>query len=621
MEKASPRSSPSNLVAASARLESKVEMVYSLLNMLGKQEPVDASDKLLTMSQSPENCITMRQSGCLPLLIQFIHGDLVSGLEPNERARKICYQALRNVVQCGGSPDQEKRSRREGMVLNHLEDIRHYADTLRDELNSGKVLNDSMERHPYTAMATLMKLSFDEEHRTTMATLGGLQAVAELIQIDEAVHGCQVSSEFCVTLRRYALMTLTNLTFGDSGNKALLCSSRKFMKSLVNQLSADCSDLVQVSASLLRNLSWQAGPASKAVLREAGAVTALSLAVLSITKESALRTSLSALWNLSAHSSPNKAEICSVDGFLPKLLSFLTYESPSNTLTVAENAGGILKNVSSHIASRQDLRQVLRDAGCFQILLSHLQSPSLALVSNACGALWNLSASSLQRWHAGKPSSVGGGLPPSGRLMARKHRALMSELAQTAEVCENLDSNHPVTSPTSEDNSEHSSDVSNDLSHRGGQRIGGSTASLPQRNLPPSNHPLGPAHSMLRSESRESITSTRSEGYRWNGQPNFRPDLLRFQALNLSNSAEGFGESSALSQCPSTGGPPSIASPSSSDFASKVSLLTQYFSSRLSLHPSPFAPRYDSPTPPPFTPHAPPGGAPSLGEEQEQPID
>ena len=59
------------------------------------------------------------------------------------------------------------------------------------------------------------------------------------------MHGSSGASELCISLRRYALMTLTNLTFGDAGNKTLLCSSRRFMASVVNQLSADCVDLVQ----------------------------------------------------------------------------------------------------------------------------------------------------------------------------------------------------------------------------------------------------------------------------------------------------------------------------------------------------------------------------------------
>lgn len=47
---------------------------------------------------------------------------------------------------------------------------------------------------------------------------GGLQAVAELLQVDCEMFGLS-SDHYSVTLRRYAGMALTNLTFGDVANK------------------------------------------------------------------------------------------------------------------------------------------------------------------------------------------------------------------------------------------------------------------------------------------------------------------------------------------------------------------------------------------------------------------
>lgn len=51
-------------------------------------------------------------------------------------------------------------------------------------------------------------------------------------------------------MRRYACMALTNLTFGDSGNKALLCSYREFMRALVIQLQSPSDELRQVFNTL-----------------------------------------------------------------------------------------------------------------------------------------------------------------------------------------------------------------------------------------------------------------------------------------------------------------------------------------------------------------------------------
>lgn len=108
--------------------------------------------------------------------------------------------------------------------------------------------------------------------------------------------------------------------------------------------------------------------------------------------ESTIKALLSALWNLSAHCSTNKAELCAVDGALTFLVEMLTYEGPSKTLTIIENAGGILSNISSHIAVNESYRVILRQRNCLGILLQQLSSESLTIVSNACGTLWNLSA-------------------------------------------------------------------------------------------------------------------------------------------------------------------------------------------------------------------------------------
>lgn len=314
---------------------------------------------------------------------------------------------------------------------------------------------------------------------------GGLQAIAELLQLDHDANG-NTTEQYNITMRRYACMALTNLTFGDGTNKALLCSMKTCMRALVAQLQSPNEDLRQVAASVLRNLSWRADLASKKILREVGAVTALMQASMEVGKESTLKSILSALWNLSAHCSENKADICAVNGALGFLVTTLTYKSPSKTLAIIENGGGILRNISSHIAVREEYRKILREHGCLQILLKHLRSPSLTIVSNACGTLWNLSArcpedqkalwelgavsmlrnlvhskhkmismgsaAALKNLLAAKPSmmSLDGDRHKQSNmptLHVRKQRALEEELDQTlAETCDNVES--PSGSPT-----------------------------------------------------------------------------------------------------------------------------------------------------------------------------
>lgn len=384
-----------------SHLGTKVEMVYSLLSMLGTHDKDDMSRTLLAMSSSQDSCIAMRQSGCLPLLIQLLHGNdkdsvLLGNSRGSKEARARASAALHNIIH--SQPD-DKRGRREIRVLHLLEQIRVYCETCWEwqESHERGVDQDKnpmpspVDHQICPAVCVLMKLSFDEEHRHAMNELGGLQAIGELLQVDCEIYGL-TSDHYSVTLRRYAGMALTNLTFGDVANKATLCSMKGCMRAMVAQLKSESEDLQQVIASVLRNLSWRADVNSKKTLREVGSVRALMECALEVQKESTLKSVLSALWNLSAHCTENKADICAVDGALAFLVTTLTYRSQTNTLAIIESGGGILRNVSSLIATNEDHRQILRENSCLQTLLQHLKSHSLTIVSNACGTLWNLSA-------------------------------------------------------------------------------------------------------------------------------------------------------------------------------------------------------------------------------------
>ncbi|KAG8178548.1 hypothetical protein JTE90_015918 [Oedothorax gibbosus] len=472
------------------------ELIASLLSKVRSQNRVEASKILLTMSNTPENCVAMRQCGCLPMLIRLLHGapeegpggpsnNLHHARRVGAEVRARAGRALRNVVM--SQPD-DKRGRREARVLKLLEQIREYSELLRNEESADDNRKGRCEDQSIgPSIAALMKLSFDEDHRYAMCQLGGLQAIADLLQADHEAHGCGGE---CAGMRRYSGMALTNLTFGDGANKALLCSMRPFMEALVAQLRSPSEDLRQVTASVLRNLSWRADASSKRILRDVGAVPLLVVAAMEASKESTLKSILSALWNLSAHCSANKADICAVEGALAFLVSTLTYRSKSRTLAIVENGGGILRNVSSHVAIQNEYRAILRRHNCLQILLQHLKSPSLTVVSNACGTLWNLSARNAadQRalWEMGavgmlkklinskhkmismgssaalknllsaRPPGVALGLCVHGdnyrcddetpSLMVRKQKALSQEIDQNlSETYDNTDS--PKTSP------------------------------------------------------------------------------------------------------------------------------------------------------------------------------
>ncbi|XP_060525478.1 adenomatous polyposis coli protein-like isoform X2 [Cylas formicarius] len=470
---------------SSQQLEAKMDVVHGLLAMLGSQEHVDMGETLLALSACPESCLAMRQSGCIPLLVQLVQSD------KDEDTRKKAAQALHNLV--NSQPD-EKIRKRESRILKLLEHARAYVEALNanvkfESCSWSASSSDDGDRHPVQTVAHLMKLSFDEGHRQAICQLGGIHSIATLIEAEHAAHGSVSVEHHCVLMRRYACMALTNLTFGDSGNKALLCSFRDFMRALVVQLMSPSDELRQVTASVLRNLSWRADATSKEILREVGSVSGLMKAAMLDNKENTLKSILSALWNLSAHCTENKSEICAVDGALGFLVTMLTYKTPSKSLAVVENAGGILRNVSSQIAVRDDHRETLRAHGCLRVLLDQLKSPSLTIVSNACGTLWNLSAKCSQDqealWEMGAPAMLRSlnhskhkmiamgssaalknlltcrpqqtiptradstalalNLPELPTLGARKQKALLQDLDHTlSETYDNLDKESPV---------------------------------------------------------------------------------------------------------------------------------------------------------------------------------
>ncbi|XP_039623052.1 adenomatous polyposis coli protein 2 [Polypterus senegalus] len=426
---------------ATSESGNKVEMVFWLLSMLATRDREEMSRTLLAMSSSQESCLAMRKSGCMPLLVQILH-DGPAGGEAAGRctrdSRSRASAALHNIVY--SQPD-EGQARREMRVLHILEQIRAHCesgwDWLEGQHKGTTDPPDPIEPQICQAMCAIMKLSFEEEYRRAMNELGGLQAVAELLELDHEMHSLN-NDPLNVALRRYAGMALTNLTFGDVVNKATLCSKKSCLQAVVAQLASDSEELHQVVSSILRNLSWRADINSKKILRDVGCVSGLMTCVLRASKESTLKSLLSALWNLSAHSTENKVAICSVEGALAFLVSTLTYKCQSNSLAIIESGGGILRNVSSLVATREDYRQILRDHNCLQTLLQHLRSHSLTIVSNACGTLWNLSARSPQDqellWDLGAVSML-------RNLINSKHKMIAMG---SAAALRNLLTNRPL---------------------------------------------------------------------------------------------------------------------------------------------------------------------------------
>lgn len=119
----------------------QVEVVFWLLSMLATRDQEDTARTLLAMSSSPESCVAMRRSGCLPLLLQILHGteagaggrNGTAGVPGAKDARMRANAALHNIV--FSQPDQGL-ARKEMRVLHVLEQIRAYCETCWDWLQA-----------------------------------------------------------------------------------------------------------------------------------------------------------------------------------------------------------------------------------------------------------------------------------------------------------------------------------------------------------------------------------------------------------------------------------------------------------------------------------------------------
>ncbi|CAH8448061.1 unnamed protein product [Dicrocoelium dendriticum] len=281
---------------------------------------------------------------------------------------------------------------------------------------------------PVAEVAALVRLSFYPEHRTAICALGGVHVLIALLRVEQAVctdaglfpaaMNCPDKSdstfdcpksvdqsaehllETSISLRRYICMALTNLTFGVAANKALLCRRIANLEALLAQLRSGNEELKQVSASVLRNLCWRTDSRSKASLRRVDAPRRLTIAAMTARRDSTLRTTLSALWNLSAHCSHNKRAVCSSqlhqNNCYPVLVDLLR-NPPS--LTVIVNACGTLWNMTtSPHCPTSDLVLLCR-LGVVDLLHQLVRSPHELVRNSSAAVLRNLV-------HAPAPSSV-----------------------------------------------------------------------------------------------------------------------------------------------------------------------------------------------------------------------
>ena len=168
-------------------------------------------------------------------------------------------RALHNIVH---SSTNDRHGKREVRVLRLLEIIREHTDQVvqeeREAFETGISIHQLRPEHGTgSAVAAIMKLSFDEEHKITICELGGLQSICELLAVDHRVNK-DTNDQATIALRKYVGMVLINLTFNDPKNKAVLCNMPNALKAVIGQLRLTAEeDLVQVFAGITRNISWR----------------------------------------------------------------------------------------------------------------------------------------------------------------------------------------------------------------------------------------------------------------------------------------------------------------------------------------------------------------------------
>ena len=99
--------------------------------------------------------------------------------------------------------------------------------------------------------------------------------------MENKTHTPNGSCTQCREVRRYAVVALTNLTFGNASVKSYLCSFPGFVDIMVHQLECSWENLRKATAHLFRNLAWKADKAAKSILSESQVVTVLMMAAVS----------------------------------------------------------------------------------------------------------------------------------------------------------------------------------------------------------------------------------------------------------------------------------------------------------------------------------------------------
>ncbi|OTF76192.1 APC-like protein, partial [Euroglyphus maynei] len=424
------------------------EMLCSLLEMMKLSSSEEFAKKLCFMSESPLLCQEMRNCGYIPMLIRLIHQSTMDDqddwtleqLQQQSRINRNLVQALNNIIQ------HTKRNRKELKILKILEDLKAFVEILLRKFLENQTA-ESVD-HPCNLIVDLYKMCSEKQSIELIEFFGGVFVISEVIKIDYKCHG-DSHNEDCYRIRLYSIMILTHVTYNNPQVKSLLGSKKSFLLVLIELLRISNEDLIQTIAKVIQNLSWDTNYISMQTMRDVKTVTHLTNSMLNVEKESTIKCLLAALGNLTASSPQNKADFCRVNGGLEFLIKSMKINSNTDddndnsivkntkngdnlktdnknkmSISVVEASGRILRNISSYIAMEEKYRQILRENNVIVMLLNHLESPSLDVVSNACVILSNLSVFTVESSRDQMLMIESNAITKLAKLIHSKHRTI-----------------------------------------------------------------------------------------------------------------------------------------------------------------------------------------------------
>ena len=168
-------------------------------SVTSSQSEAESIKLLLKFSESRDNCMALRQYKCINLILKVLHNMELKGTKEHAEIRAKAAEALHNIVEANPIT-QQRRSERQ--VLRELEKVREHSNILFEFISSFRHQEPINSDHVQalqksctnisSVLRKIFKFSNDKElHRPAILTLGGLQAMAEVLIVDDLLPTSQ----------------------------------------------------------------------------------------------------------------------------------------------------------------------------------------------------------------------------------------------------------------------------------------------------------------------------------------------------------------------------------------------------------------------------------------------